>query len=83
MESSFSALTTQYLQHSVHHSVTELNRGITKWAKDWNENSKPLVRTKNADEIFASMRQYLEPIAPRQTSEEEHENGFGSQHIHS
>jgi transposase len=49
----FSALTTKYLKRSVHHSVTELNEGITKWAKAWNENPKPFIWTKSADEIFA------------------------------
>jgi len=68
----FSALTTKYLQRSVHHTVTELNRGITKWAKAWNENPKPFVWTKSADEIFASMQKYLEPIVSPQTSEEGH-----------
>ncbi|KJE75347.1 hypothetical protein FEAC_29190 [Ferrimicrobium acidiphilum DSM 19497] len=34
------------LQRSVHHSVTELNRGITKWAKAQNENPKPFIRDK-------------------------------------
>ncbi|WP_298343153.1 IS630 family transposase [Ferrimicrobium sp.] len=68
----FSALTTKYLQRSVHHTVTELNRGITKWAKAWNENPKPFIWTKSADEIFASMQKYLEPIVSPQTSEEGH-----------
>ncbi|SHE87187.1 DDE superfamily endonuclease, partial [Ferrithrix thermotolerans DSM 19514] len=68
----FSALTTKYLKRSVHHSVTELNRGITKWAKAWNENPKPFIWTKSADEIFASMQKYLEPIVSPQTSEEGH-----------
>ncbi len=39
--------------------MTELNRGITKWAKAWNENPKPFIWTKSADEIFASMQKYL------------------------
>jgi len=64
----FSALTTKYLQRSAHHSVTEPNRGITKWA--WNENLKPLIWTKSADEIFASMQKYLDPIVSQQTSDE-------------
>jgi transposase len=68
----FAALTTKYLQRSVHHPVTELNRAITKWAKAWNENPKPFIWTKSADEIFASMQKYLEPIVSPQTSEEGH-----------
>jgi transposase len=68
----FAALTTKYLQRSVHHPVTELNRAITKWAKAWNENPKPFIWTKSADEIFASMQKYLEPIVSPQTSQEGH-----------
>ena len=65
----FSALTTKYLQRSVHHSVTELNEGITEWAEAWNKNPKPFIWTKSADEIFASMRKYLGPSVSEQTSD--------------
>ena len=68
----FSALTTKYLQRSVHHSVTELNEGITEWAEAWNKNPKPFIWTKSADEIFASMQKYLGPIVSEQTSVEGH-----------
>ena len=66
----FSALTTKYLQRSVHHSVSELTKGITKWAKAWNDDPKPFIWTKSADEIFASMQKYLEPIISQRNSEE-------------
>ncbi|WP_276942617.1 IS630 family transposase [Ferrimicrobium acidiphilum] len=65
----FSALTTKYLQRSVHHSVTELNEGITEWAEAWNKNPKPFIWTKSADEIFASMQKYLGPSVSEQTSD--------------
>lgn len=68
----FSALTTKYLQHSVHHSVAELTRGITKWAKAWNENPKPFIWTKSAEEIFAAMQKYLDPIVSSRSSDEGH-----------
>jgi hypothetical protein len=57
----FSALTAKYLQRSVHHSVTELNEGITEWAEVANKNPKPFIWTKSADAIFASMQKYLGP----------------------
>jgi len=66
----FSALATKYLQRSVHHSVAKLNRGIAKWAKAQNENPKPFIWTKSADEIFASLQRYLATIVSPQTSEE-------------
>ncbi len=68
----FSALTTKYLQRSVHHSVSELTKGITKWAKAWNDDPKPFIWTKSADEIFASMQKYLEPIISQRNSDEGH-----------
>ena len=68
----FSALTTKYLQRTVHHSVTALNRGITQWAKARNENPKPFIWTKSADEIFASMHKYLGPIVMNGTSDQGH-----------
>ncbi len=65
----FSALTTKYRQRSVHHSVTELTRGIKKWAENWNRDPQPFIWTKRADEIFTSMRKYLEPIVIKGTSD--------------
>ena len=67
-----SALTTKYLQRSIHHSVTEFTKGINKWAKAWNDNPKPFIWTKSADEIFASMQKYLEPIISQRNSDEGH-----------
>ena len=68
----FSALTTKYLKRSVHHSVTELTRGIKSWTEAWNKDPKPFIWTKSADEIFASMQKYLEPIVSERNSEEGH-----------
>jgi hypothetical protein len=65
----FQALTTKYLQRSVHHSVTELNEGIIEWAEAWNKNPKPFIWTKSADEIFTSMQKYLGPGVSEQTSD--------------
>ena len=59
----FSALSTKYLQRSVHNSVRELTKGIKSWTDAWNKDPKPFIWTKSADEIFASMQKYLEPIA--------------------
>jgi hypothetical protein len=56
----FSAFTAEYLQRSVQTSVTELDRGITKWARAWNEKPKPFIWIKSADEVFASMQKYLD-----------------------
>ena len=68
----FAALTTKYLQRSVHRSVAALTRGITEWTESWNTDPKPFIWTKSADEIFASMRKYLEPTVLEATCDKEH-----------
>ncbi len=65
-----------YLQLSVHHGVNELTKGITKWTQSSNESPKPFIWTKSADEIFASMQKYLEPIVIQGNSEQGHWNMF-------
>ena len=65
----FSALTTKYLQRSVHHSVKELIKGIKNWADLWNADPKPFRWVKSADELFASMLKYLEPIISERNSD--------------
>ncbi len=54
----FSALTTKKLQRSAHRSVTELAADITDWTTRWNDNPKPFVWTKTADDILASIGRY-------------------------
>ena len=50
----FSALTTKKLQRSAHRSVKALAADITGWVETWNENPKPFVWTKTADQILAA-----------------------------
>jgi hypothetical protein len=56
----------------VHRSVAELTRGIKEWTDGWNNDPKPFIWTKSADEIFASMRKYLEPTVLAATCDKEH-----------
>jgi transposase len=58
----FSALTTKKLQRSTHRSVTELAADITAWVDTWNENPKPFVWTKTADEILDRLAGYCAAI---------------------
>ena len=62
----FSALTTKKLQRSSHNSVKELAADITNWVKDWNENPKPFVWHKTADEILDRLARYCNQINPPQ-----------------
>lgn len=48
----FSALTTKKLQRSSHRSGQELAADIEAWAAAWNDDPKPFVWTKTADQIL-------------------------------
>ena len=48
----FSALTTKKLQRSAHRNVKELTADILAWARTWNENPRPFVWTKTAEQIL-------------------------------
>lgn len=58
----FSALTTKKLQRSAHRSVKALAADITSWVETWNENPKPFVWTKTAEEILKSLAGYCRTI---------------------
>jgi transposase len=58
----FSALTTKKLQRSAHHSVKELSADILAWADTWNQNPKPFVWTKTAEEILERLADYCAAI---------------------
>lgn len=57
----FSALTKK-LQRSAHASVKELAADISAWVEQWNENPKPFVWTKTADEILVRLAGYCAAI---------------------
>lgn len=58
----FSALTTKKLQRSSHNSVKELTADIVAWADAWNDNPKPFVWTKTADQILERLAAYCADI---------------------
>jgi transposase len=58
----FSDLTTKLLRRGQHRSVRALNTDIRQWIDSWNENPRPYVWTKTADEIVDSIKRYLERI---------------------
>jgi hypothetical protein len=51
------------LQRSDHRSVQALEADIRQWIKAWNENPKPFVWTKSADQILASLGRLLQRIS--------------------
>ncbi|WP_445259242.1 IS630 family transposase [Nocardioides aurantiacus] len=58
----FSALTTKKLQHSAHRSVRALAADIRNWVKTWNEDPRPFVWHKPADEILERLAGYCATI---------------------
>ena len=58
----FAELTCRMLQRGVHRSVTDLTTDITAWLDTWNENPRPFLRTKTADQILDTIHSYLEWI---------------------
>jgi len=52
-------LTNRKLRRSAHRSVTQLEADVSAWITAWNEDPKPFIWTKTADEILASLASYL------------------------
>ncbi|MDP9144822.1 MAG: IS630 family transposase [Actinomycetota bacterium] len=58
----FGELTTKKLQRGTHRTVRELNTDIRNWIKTWNDNPRPYVWTKTADQILESIARYCKRI---------------------
>ena len=58
----FSALTTKKLQRSAHRSVKELAADIKAWVEVWNEDPKPFVWHKTAEQILERLAGYCAAI---------------------
>ena len=58
----FAELTTKKLRRGTHTSVRKLNADIRAWIDTWNDNPRPYVWTKTADQILASIGNYCTRI---------------------
>jgi transposase len=58
----FSELTNKKLRRGTHRSVRELNTDIRSWIETGNENPRPYVWTKTAEEILDSISRYCNRI---------------------
>ncbi|MDQ3632070.1 MAG: IS630 family transposase [Actinomycetota bacterium] len=58
----FSELTARKLRRGTHRSVKALNTDIEDWVEHWNEDPKPYVWTKTADEILDNLATYCNTI---------------------
>ena len=62
MERWFAELTNRKLRRSAHRSVRELEADIQAWIQAWNDDPRPFVWTKTADQILESIASYLQLI---------------------
>jgi transposase len=67
----FAELTRRKLRRSTHHSVKELETDVNAWIEAWNDDPKPFVWTKTADEILANLANYCTRLN-QLTSNSEH-----------
>jgi transposase len=58
----FAELTTRKLRRGTHRTVRELNTDIRAWIDTWNDDPKPYVWVKTADQILDNLTQYLNRI---------------------
>jgi transposase len=59
----FGYLTDQLIRRGVHKSVQALENDIRAWMQQWNDNPKPFVWTKTAEEILESLAKYCRRIS--------------------
>jgi transposase len=58
----FAELTTKWIKRGSHRSVRELVASIRSWITNWNDDPKPYVWHKTADEILDSLAAYCQRI---------------------
>ena len=59
----FGEITEKWIRRGTHRSVKELANSITQWVGAWNEDPRPYVWHKTADEILDSLSGYLTRIS--------------------
>ncbi len=62
VERFFAYITADLLQRSDHRSVQALETDIRAWVKDWNDNPKPFIWIKTADQILEKLGRLLQRI---------------------
>jgi transposase len=59
----FAELTNKWLRRGTHRSTKELETSIRQWIENWNEDPKPFVWHKSAEEILDSLARYCAQIS--------------------
>jgi transposase len=58
----FAELTSKWLRRGSHRSVAELEQAIQAWIDTWNQDPRPFVWTKTADQILDTIAAYCQRI---------------------
>ena len=58
----FSEPTTKWLRRGPHTSVKDLKDSINAWTDNWNEDPKPFIWRKTADETLDNLASYIQRI---------------------
>ena len=58
----FAELTTKWIKRGTHHSVKDLVASIRTWITNWNDQPKPYIWHKTADQILDSLANYCNRI---------------------
>jgi transposase len=59
----FAELTRKLLQRSAHRNVRALEKDLKQWTATWNDNPRPFIWRKTADEILESLGRYCQRIS--------------------
>ena len=59
----FAELTNRLLKRSAHRSVKDLTADLDVWIATWNDNPRPFVWHKTADEILDNLKRYMQRIS--------------------
>lgn len=59
----FGFLTDQMIRRGTHKSVQALEADIRSWVANWNENPRPFVWTKTAEDIIESLGRFIQRIS--------------------
>jgi transposase len=59
----FAELTEKWLRRGTHRSTKELEQAIRSWVETWNDDPRPFVWHKTADEILENLAAYCERIS--------------------
>jgi transposase len=58
----FAEITMKLIRRGVHRSVGDLQADITRWTEQWNDNPRPYIWTKTADQILDTLAAYCQRI---------------------